>query len=163
MDNIKLPPIFLDLKKVNYIHWKSNQHIEDAILGNTDLDILVEKSDLKIFLKILEKNHYKKLESQSHNRYPGIFDFLGYNKQNGRLLHFHLHTSIILGIKHVKNYHLPIENILLETSITHPDFAIRITAPEYEIVNSSANCYDSQTDHYNPSIFVIRYSHHLLL
>src|SRR5690606_39950604 len=35
----------LDRRGVRYAHWKSNEHLEDALRGETDLDLLVDPGD----------------------------------------------------------------------------------------------------------------------
>ncbi|GMA44423.1 hypothetical protein GCM10025853_18800 [Tetragenococcus halophilus subsp. halophilus DSM 20339] len=38
----------LNAQNIRYIHWKSNEHLQAAINGDTDLDIMVHVEDKKI-------------------------------------------------------------------------------------------------------------------
>ncbi|GAA5421541.1 hypothetical protein [Tetragenococcus halophilus] len=37
----------LNAQNIRYIHWKSNEHLQAAINGDTDLDIMVHVEDKK--------------------------------------------------------------------------------------------------------------------
>ena len=45
MNKLKLAAsLFVDLadKDVRYVHWKSNEHLDAALRGETDLDLLID-------------------------------------------------------------------------------------------------------------------------
>jgi len=44
---------------------------------------------------------------------PYVKDYLGFDEDTGKIIHFHVHYKLILGEKKVKNYHLPIESFTL--------------------------------------------------
>ncbi len=104
---------YLNSQNVRYCHWKSNSHLDEALAGETDLDLLIHKADRALFTHALEKFNFKKIISPPEKSYPGIEDYLGFDYNTGKLIHLHNHYKLILGEKHVKNYHLTIEELVL--------------------------------------------------
>lgn len=94
---------------INYCHWKSNQHFNDALVGIDDLDILIDRSQYGQIMNILQELHYKHFYIPSARTYVGIEDFLGFDYEQGSLVHLHLHSQLVVGEKHLKGFHLPIE------------------------------------------------------
>jgi thymidylate kinase len=102
------------------------------LLGETDLDLLIDKEDREKFNLSIETFNFKKILSPPHARYPGIEDYLGFDYETGSLIHLHVHYSLILGQKYIKNHHLPIENFVLnDTEIVN---GVRIPLPEIELI-----------------------------
>ncbi|MBN1797194.1 MAG: hypothetical protein JW822_01365 [Spirochaetales bacterium] len=98
---------------INYCHWKSNEHLSKALRGETDFDILIDEKDKGAFEKILKEHGMIQVISELEKRLPGVTDYLGFDENNGNLIHFHAHYKLILGEKKVKNYHLPLETFVL--------------------------------------------------
>ena len=94
---------------INYCHWKSNQHFSDALIGVDDLDILIDRSQYGQVMNILQELHYKHFYIPSARTYVGIEDFLGFDYEQGNLVHLHLHSQLVVGEKHLKGFRLPIE------------------------------------------------------
>lgn len=94
---------------INYCHWKSNQHFSDALIGVDDLDILIDRSQYGKVMNILQELRYKHFYIPSARTYVGIEDYLGFDYDQGDLVHLHLHSQLVVGEKHLKGFHLPIE------------------------------------------------------
>ena len=94
---------------VNYCHWKSNQHFCDALTGIDDLDILIDRSQYGHVMNILQELRFKHFYIPSARTYVGIEDFLGFDFEQGVLIHLHLHSQLVVGEKHLKGFHLPVE------------------------------------------------------
>lgn len=103
----------LGQKEFVYCHWKSNSHLVQALAGDTDLDLLIQKDKKAKFEAILSKYDFKKIISYRLKRYPGMEDYLGFDLETGKLIHLHVHYKLMIGRRYIKNYHLPIENIVL--------------------------------------------------
>ena len=103
----------LNSDRVCYCHWKSNARLKRGLSGLTDLDLLVYEKEKKKFDTILKNLDFKKIISSPQKQYPGMEDYLGFDYETGKLCHLHVHYKLILGQKHIKNHHLPIENIIL--------------------------------------------------
>jgi hypothetical protein len=117
---------------VRYCHWKSNQGLEAALLGEGDLDLLVDERDVQRFERLLWEQGFLRMQNPPIKSFPGLADFLGFDTETGELIHLHVHYRLVLGEERVKNHHLPVERWLLEGS---RDFAgVRVPSPEAELV-----------------------------
>ncbi|MEE4353184.1 MAG: hypothetical protein V2J25_09965, partial [Desulfatiglans sp.] len=101
-------------KGIPYCHWKSNHHLEEGLIGNTDLDLLICQDHKEQFQKALSRSGFKRIIASTPKQYPGMEDYLGCDLPTGRLIHLHVHYKLILGQKYIKNHHLPIEHFVLE-------------------------------------------------
>jgi len=61
-------------------------------------------------------------------------DYLGFDRETGRLVHLHVHFKLIFGQKHRKNYRLPLEEEMLATAIRDETYPIRICRPDLELL-----------------------------
>jgi len=114
----------LNSSAINYCHWKSNEHLINALRGETDFDILIDEKDKRNFEKILNEHKIIRVINELKSRLPGIVDYLGFDVNNGNLIHLHVHYKLIIGEKKVKNYHLPIESIILSYKILYRNIYI---------------------------------------
>ena len=101
-----------DARDVRYCHWKSNQHLDAALAGTTDLDVLVAAAQAGPCRRLLQEFGCRQVVPQPMSRCPGIEDWLAFDAETGALAHIHLHFSIVVGMN-PKNYHLPLEEWLL--------------------------------------------------
>jgi thymidylate kinase len=103
----------LNQKKVRIASWKNNHELDLSLSGETDIDLLLHPSDTHIMFDLL--NEYGFVEGQAEViHYPSVFHYYCYDAQLEKLLHIHLYTKLITGESDTKNYHFPIEAILLE-------------------------------------------------
>ena len=119
---------------IKHCHWKSNQHLDDALAGRTDLDLLVARSHAVLCEEVLGSLGYKRLVSQPWARYPGIEDWIGFDERTGKLAHVHLHYQLLSGRRFVKEQHLPWEDLILETAVKDPRFRVFMADPSLEVV-----------------------------
>ena len=124
----------LEQQRVRHCHWKSNEHLGDALAGCTDVDLLAAKSQAMFCEEALTSLGYKRVISQPWARYPGIEDWIGFDKETGKLVHIHLHYQLLSGKQYVKEQHLPWENLILDTAVQDPRFNVFVTDPNLEII-----------------------------
>ncbi|MGF1540308.1 MAG: hypothetical protein ACFCU5_07625 [Pleurocapsa sp.] len=124
----------LEQENIYYCHWKSNEHINAAVEGKTDLDILVDKTNKEQLEKILPEIGFKYFEAIPCRRYKNIEDYLAIDEETGTLVHFHLHYQLELGEKQLKGYHLPWEELILSSRIYDRQHQIYIAEPNIEII-----------------------------
>jgi hypothetical protein len=117
-----------------YCHWKSNEHLEAAIEGLTDLDILVDRRRDGELRRILAESGFKRFVAPPLRAYPGIEDYLALDRDTGRLVHLHLHHRLTLGERHLKGYRLPWEARLLATRRLDPATGVYVADPAIELV-----------------------------
>lgn len=98
---------------IMYCHWKSNQHFSDALKGVDDLDILIDRKQYSDVVSILDELKIKRFVIPSARAYVGIEDWLGFDEETGKIFHLHLHCQLVVGEKHLKGIHLPLEERIL--------------------------------------------------
>jgi thymidylate kinase len=121
----------LDAAAVRHCVWKSNSHLDAALAGETDVDLLVHRSDVQAFRGIAASCGVKPLVAGRDDAVPGMEHYLGIDDASCRLFHLHVHYALVLGQKHVKNHRLPIEETLLDT--TRRLHGVRVPSVELEL------------------------------
>lgn len=119
----------LETGAILYCHWKSNEHLNAAMRGNTDLDMLFEEGKQTRIVELLRQAGFARFRSVWFRRYPAIEDFIGIDPEKGKVVHVHAHFQLVLGEALVKSYRLPWEENLLRT---------RVWDEEHEIYRSDA-------------------------
>lgn len=109
----------LNGRGVPYCHWKSNVNLAEAMGGQTDLDILVERKYLAQALTILLDLGFKEAVVKRRAATPGIYHYYGLDSTTGQLVHVHLFSNIITGESYVKTHWLPFDHMLLESTVKH--------------------------------------------
>lgn len=122
----------LNEQAIRYCHWKSNLNLDQSMRGLTDLDLLVDRSHVLHFRKVLVQHDFKSVQSPPRKQYPAMEDYLGFDRESGRLIHLHVHYQLILGEQYVKNYHLPLEKAFLDTE--HSVGGVKLPSPELETI-----------------------------
>lgn len=123
----------LEIERIRYCLWKT-RGISDVLSGRSDVDLLIDKSQAGRSEIILLSLGFKRVISQPWQRFPGIEDWLGYNGDTGKLIHIHLHYQIWIGLKYVKQLHLPWEDFILQTAVKHRKEDVYTISPEMEII-----------------------------
>ena len=119
---------------VRYCHWKSNEHLLPGLTGDTDLDVLVDRSSSHHVQRVLADLDFKSFQATPFTRYPGIEDYLGFDADTGKLVHLHLHHQLVLGQQSLKGYRLPLEHELLDHSTQDPQTGVSICEPHWELL-----------------------------
>ena len=122
----------LAVQKIDYCHWKSNTFLARSASGDNDLDVLVKRSHAQSFIEILNSLGFKEALLPRDEELPGVRNYYGYDQETGRLVHVHAHFQLILGSDLSKNYHLPLEQVYIESS-TQGDL-FRVPTPEFELM-----------------------------
>ena len=120
--------------KIQYCHWKSNEHLMPGLNGETDLDVLVSPTDKSKCETVLHNLSYLQCISQYGAIYPKVDDWIGFDEQTGKLIHIHLHYKMITGHKGMKEYTLPWDELCLETRVLDPETNVYIMDPNLEII-----------------------------
>lgn len=123
-----------DKEKIQYIHFKSNCHLDDSFLGDGDFDILIDSQRLYDVERILSSNNGKRFNSFYYGRYPGVDNWLIFDEETGNIKHFHLHCQLATGKAQVKEYVIPWADIMLATRTLDSKWGIYITDPNIEIL-----------------------------
>ena len=122
----------LDVDGVAYNHWKSNEHLQAAVRGQTDLDLLVRPDQREVFVAIIGKLGFVPMLAPEVRRVPGLESYLGFDGATGSLLHLDVHYRLVLGEQLIKNHHLPLEDWLLDGENRLE--GVRVPAPSREFL-----------------------------
>ncbi len=104
LKSIQIMLAALNEHQISYCHWKSNEHLKDAIEGETDLDILFDPAQRTQLEIVLDQCGLKRFRSTPLMQYNAIEDFVGFDKEKAMIWHLHTHYRMTLGEKHLKGY-----------------------------------------------------------
>jgi len=124
----------LQQENIRYCHWKSNEHVDAAVEGKTDLDVLVDETEKEHLSRVLTQIGFKYFEAIPCRRYVDIDDYLVVDAETGALVHLHLHYRLELGEKHLKGYHLPWEDLILTSRLYDTPHNVYIAEPNIEMI-----------------------------
>lgn len=124
----------LHAEGIAYCHWKSNEHLEEGMIGVTDLDVLFDRSAAVPLGRILCETGYKRFAATQGRAYPGVEDYLALDTDTGKLVHLHLHYQLTVGENHLKGYHLPWESMVLSTRRYDERAGVYIADPNFELL-----------------------------
>ena len=99
---------------IKYCQWKSNEHVKEALDGDTDLDILFlpeQRSELEMVLGLSGLKRFRAVPLMQYN---AIEDYIGFDMAEAKIWHLHLHYRLTLGEKHLKGYTLPWTNYIVD-------------------------------------------------
>ncbi|KAA3441999.1 hypothetical protein C7I87_32935 [Mesorhizobium sp. SARCC-RB16n] len=117
---------------VECCYWKSSRRLQAVLLGESDLDLLVARSDQHLAAQVLLACGFKRFDSVPCRSHPAIQSFLGYDEPSGRIVHLHIHFRLVVGERLLRNYQLPWEQLILASTIPHPTLPIRVLDPTSE-------------------------------
>jgi thymidylate kinase len=111
----------LTAETIAHCHWKSNDHLHEALDGSTDLDLLVDSERLEDIYRIFSASGLRRGRTAGYRSEPGLEDFLGYDRMTGNLVHIHTHYRLVTGERHLKRYRLPWEREVFSSVIKNQD------------------------------------------
>ena len=117
---------------LSYCYWKSSRRVCAALSGETDLDLLIARTEQHRAQAILLEQGFKLFPSVAHRDDPAMSSYLGYDEPSARIVHLHLHFLLVAGDSLLKNYRLPWEVTILARAVAHPMLPIRILDPTSE-------------------------------
>lgn len=122
----------LNSNNLRYCHWKSNIDLDKTISGKTDIDLLVHRKDADFFRAILSRQKFSSARSKNGDSFPSIEHYYALDEESGILVHVHAYYQVITGESLAKNYHLPIEDMLLQN--TREEGIIQLPTKSAELV-----------------------------
>jgi thymidylate kinase len=99
--------------RVRYCHWKSNWILEDTLAGETDIDLLVHRQDAPSLRTVLQDLGFRPATELGAAPFPSVEHHHALDEASGALVHVHAYYRVISGGSLAKNYHLPLEEMLL--------------------------------------------------
>lgn len=120
-------------EKVRFVSFKSNIHLDKGLAGETDLDILVHKKDVRGFQTAILELGFQRVVSPVWSSYPGIEDWIGFDDESGQLHHLHVHYTLLTGRKTVKHLNIPWEDMVFHHLTFDPSTQWPLPEPEVEL------------------------------
>ena len=111
---------------IAYTYWKSTRRVRRALAGQSDLDLLVARTDRHRAIVIMNCLGFKHWPDVPGRDQPALMSFLGYDEAVGAIRHVHVHFRLVVGHSLLKNVHAPIEDALLSAALRHPSLPIRV-------------------------------------
>ena len=113
----------IEKNNFSYASWKNNHELSLSLSGKSDLDILVSGNE-NSFKQIASSNGW--LELYNHVAiFPNILHFYKVSS-SGAIFHLHVYFEVITGESWIKEYKLPLKELILENRIHSSDFNIWI-------------------------------------
>lgn len=101
---------------IRYCHWKSNWALPETLMGGTDIDLLIDRQDARRFRKILAKLRFEPSIEAGVQATPSTEHHMALDGSTGTIVHVHAYYRVITGESLAKNYHLPVEEMLLSNT-----------------------------------------------
>lgn len=120
-------------QNLTYCHWKSNFHLDSALVGDEDLDVLIAPKDFKKLKIILLENNFIEILTPCSPYQKGVYHFYGIDTNTGLIIHFHIFTDLITGNGLIKNFYLPFRELLLDNVIFYKEL-VKIPTSEMELI-----------------------------
>jgi thymidylate kinase len=117
---------------IRYCQWKGHWKRFRWGRGEGDIDILVHRADWDRLAVILGRLAFKQALSGAGQVIPGVFHYYGFDARADKIIHLHIYSQLILGDVPARTYHVPIEEVLLQSSV--PGGFFLVPAPEFELI-----------------------------
>lgn len=118
LESIKRLLKAFDDNNITYCHWKSNEHLKEALDGDTDLDVLFDPAQRTRLECVFDECGLKRFRATPLMQYNAIEDFIGFDQEAAKIWHVHTHYRMTLGESHLKGYTVtPWGKLLLEHRI----------------------------------------------
>ncbi len=113
LDSIKQMLDAFEENKIIYCHWKSNEHLTEALEGDTDLDMLFLPEQRTLLDHVLSGLNMKRFRDVPLMQYNAIEDYIGLDVKTAKIWHLHTHYRMTFGEKHLKGYTANWQNQIL--------------------------------------------------
>lgn len=112
--------------------WKGTFNEGKVSRGEKDIDILVSRRDEPRLLAIISRLGFKAARRYREDPLPGVSDYIGHDSESGKLIHLHLHLTLLAGDKFTNNYLISLVEPYLANSENGTLF--RKPCPEFEYI-----------------------------
>lgn len=117
---------------IRYVHWKSNDRLDEALRGETDLDLLIDRRDVGAFESTIAALGFRRGRRAPWEEEPSVFHFFGLDPETALLVHVHVYYRVFSGGALLKNFRLPVDRLLLERP--REVDGVRVPSREAELV-----------------------------
>lgn len=128
----------LETAGIDYVHWKSNEHLDASLRGETDLDLLLPSAQVPAFVGVVENLGFVAMAAPPERRVPGVSAYLGCDTETGTLLHLDVTESLTVGERLLKNHVLGVETWLMAEPASL--YEVPTPSPEKELTVLFIRC-----------------------
>lgn len=128
----------LESAGVGYVHWKSNEHLDASLRGETDLDLLVPPEEMAVFDEVVGDLDFTSMVAPRVRRVPGVIAYLGFDAETGSLVHLDVTGSLTVGERLLKNHALGVEGWLMADPVSL--YGVPTPSPEKELIVLYVRC-----------------------
>ncbi|MGH8672712.1 MAG: hypothetical protein ACREVG_00185, partial [Burkholderiales bacterium] len=124
----------LEKSGVRFCHWKSNDRLDEALSGESDLDLLVDRRDQALALQALGESGFKRGRAAPYLTMTGKEGWFGLDPATGRLAYVDLHYALVTGAKRVKSYEMPWSRAVIDSRVWDEARGVPVCHPAVELV-----------------------------
>ena len=124
----------INSSNIKYCHFKSNSSLSLSMKGETDLDLLFESGSENAVASIMRSIGCILFNSPPDRSYDDVYDYIAYDGNLRKLIHFHCHFRLDIGEKWVKSYRLPWQDLILSDCRVDTKTKIATSSPEWELI-----------------------------
>ncbi len=124
----------INSSNIKYCHFKSNSSLSLSMKGDTDLDLLFENGSETEVASIMKSVGCILFDSPPDRSYDDVYDFIAYDGDLRKPIHFHCHFSLDIGEKWVKSYRIPWQKLILDECRTDHVTKIATSSSEWELI-----------------------------
>lgn len=117
---------------INYSHWRNSENIKLALNGDRELDVFFDEDQKQSVIEILKKNNFHLFEHAWYRRFKGKEDYIGFDKESGKIVHIYAHFNLYKRTGSVKKYHLPWKDLILEHRVFNDRLNMYVSIPEID-------------------------------
>ena len=132
LTTIKALVIDLNALGIRYCHWKSTWALAETMMGKTDLDLLVDRKDVRRFQELLRTHGFIPVAMTGVPPDSSIEHYHALDGNTDAIVHVHAYYRVVTGESLAKNYWLPVEGMLLAK--TQREGIVNIPASGAELV-----------------------------
>ncbi len=117
---------------ISCCQWKGHGKVARWGMGDGDIDLLVARGAEATFGFRLAELGFKPALPAPAKQTPGVISFIGLDNELGKLIHLHVHYKLVLGRVGERQFHLPLEQVLLSSAVPGAHFPA--PSPELELI-----------------------------
>jgi thymidylate kinase len=93
--------------------WKACHDLKRSLNGKGDIDLLVHGDHKELFQKVVQSHGFVRA-TYGLLTFPFVEHYYGHDEATGNLCHLHVYYEIVTGESHLKSYHIPIINEIID-------------------------------------------------
>ncbi len=123
----------LNEKNIRWMIWKGCYHYRDGLEGTGDIDLLIHPDDRAGAVRELKQNGFLHYKTQGFMERMNVEDWIGLDAETKKLIHVHLHYSMVFGRPYVWEYSFKAYEQCFASVLTMDD-GVKLQNPCWEYI-----------------------------